>query len=110
MELRDHGREWHREVALGRKLYNDKSCNACHTVDGTPRVGPTWASIWGTRVQGQDGSTRTVDDAFVRESIVTPQAFVAAGFKPVMPSFEGQLKPRELDSLVAYIRSLGATP
>lgn len=93
-------------LALGRKLYAKKGCNACHSVDGAARVGPTWKGIWGTTVVGNDGTTRVVDDGYVESSLVTPQAFVVKGFPTVMPSFEGQIKPREIAALTAYIRSL----
>lgn len=111
MRAYDDAHDWTKPANLipfGKKLYERKGCNACHTVDGSPRVGPSWRGIWGKSVTGKDGSTRSVDDAFVRESILSPQAFIADGFPPVMPSFEGQLKPREVAALVAYIQSLGA--
>ena len=47
-----------------------------------------------------------VDADFVRESVLHPTAFAAAGFPPSMPSFEGQLKPVELGALITYIESL----
>jgi mono/diheme cytochrome c family protein len=94
------------KIELGKKLYEKKGCVACHTVDGSARVGPSWAHIWGTSVAAGDGTTRTVDADFVRESVLHPTAFAAAGYPPAMPSFEGQLKPIELESLTAYIESL----
>lgn len=94
------------KIEFAKKLYEKKGCVACHTVDGTPRVGPSWAHIWGTSVAAGDGTTRTVDADFVRESILHPTAFAAAGYPPAMPSFDGQLKPIELESLTTYIESL----
>lgn len=93
-------------LELGAQLYQRKGCVSCHTVDGSPRVGPTWKGIWGTTVTGRDGTTRHVDEEYLRESIKSAQAFVVAGYPPTMPSFEGQLRPRELDALVVYIKSL----
>lgn len=95
------------KVLLGQKLYTRKGCMACHSVDGSPRVGPSWKGIWGTTVKGADGSERSVDQAYVKESILTPQAFTVVGFPPgTMPAFDGQLSEIELASLVAYIQSL----
>jgi cytochrome c551/c552 len=93
-------------IALGHKLYENKGCVQCHTIDGTPRVGPSWKGIWGSTVTAGDGATRTVDAAYVRESIMTPQAFVVATFPPVMPTFGGALKDHEIDALTAFIESL----
>ena len=49
-----------------------------------------------------------MDENYVRESILVPKAKVVAGFQPVMPSYKGQLSDDDLDSLVAYIKSLSA--
>jgi cytochrome c oxidase subunit 2 len=94
------------KIALGRKLYEKKGCVACHTVDGTPRVGPSWKGIWGKNATLSDGSVRMVDESYVRESILTPQAFARPGYPPAMPSFEGQLKSHEIDALITLISSL----
>jgi cytochrome c oxidase subunit II len=94
------------KIALGAKLYIKKGCMSCHTVDGSPRIGPSWKGIWGKSARLSDGSDRMVDAAYVQESILHPSAFARPAYPNVMPTFEGQLKPYELDSLVAYIESL----
>jgi len=91
---------------LGAKLYEKKGCIGCHTVDGSPKVGPTWKGDWGQKAQMNDGSTITVDENYVRESILSPQAKSRPGYPPSMPSFEGQLKENEIQALIAYIKSL----
>jgi len=94
-------------VDLGKMLYEKKGCNACHTIDGTPRVGPTWATKdWGKSVTMSDGKTITMDENYVREAIRSPLAKARPGYPPSMPSFEGQLKQKEIDGLIAYIKSL----
>jgi cytochrome c oxidase subunit 2 len=54
----------------------------------------------------QDGSAVDVDENYVRESILQPNAKVVRGFQPVMPTFQGVLTDRQIDALIAYIRSL----
>lgn len=93
-------------IALGRRLYEQKGCVACHTLDGTPRIGPSWAGIWGTLVTTADGQARRVDEAYIKASIRDPQAFARPGFPPAMPTFDGQLDERKLAALVALIASL----
>lgn len=93
-------------IALGAKLYAQKACKTCHSVDGSRRLGPSWKGIWGTEVKLADGTTRTVDAAYVRESILHPQAFARPGYPPAMPPFEGQIKDVEIKALTAYIESL----
>jgi cytochrome c oxidase subunit 2 len=94
-------------VELGKMLYEKKGCNACHTVDGSARVGPTWASKdWGKPITMSDGKTVTMDETYVRESMLAPLAKARPGYPPSMPSFEGQLKEKEIAGLIAYIKSL----
>jgi len=91
---------------LGRKLYEKKGCNACHTIDGTPRVGPSFFHDFGTTVPLADGSKVQMDENYIRESLMSPQAKARPGFPPSMPSFEGQLKEKEIQGLIAFIKSL----
>jgi cytochrome c oxidase subunit 2 len=92
-------------VAFGKKLYGGKGgCLACHSLDGTPMVGPTWKGIWGRTEVLSDGSSVTVDENYVRESILEPAKKVVKGFQPVMPAFKGVLSDREIDALLAFIK------
>lgn len=90
----------------GHILYTQNQCNSCHSVDGSPMTGPTWQHAFGTRVNLQDGSTADMNENYIRESILQPAAQVHRGFNPVMPSFQGTLNDRQVDALIAYIRSL----
>jgi len=93
-------------VALGKRLFEQKGCVGCHTTDGTPRVGPTLAHDFGTRVALADGSSIVVDEAYIRESLLSPQAKARPGYPPSMPSFAGLLDDRQIRSLTEYIASL----
>jgi cytochrome c oxidase subunit 2 len=93
-------------VDLGQKLYTDKRCVTCHTEDGSSSVGPTWKGIYGSRVQLEDGKEVLADENYIRESILDPGARVVRGFPNVMPTYRGLLTDRELDGLIAYIKSL----
>lgn len=93
-------------VDLGKSLYEKKGCNACHTVDGTPRVGPSFFHDFGTQVPLSDGSKVPMDENYIRESLMAPQAKARPGYPPSMPSFEGQLKEKEINGLIEYIKSL----
>jgi cytochrome c oxidase subunit 2 len=93
-------------VALGAQLYEQKGCVACHTVDGAPRVGPSFLHDFGTTIALADGSTVAMNEAYIRESVLEPQAKARPGYPRSMPSFRGLLKDHEIDALAAYIRSL----
>ncbi|HEY3806275.1 MAG TPA: cytochrome c oxidase subunit II [Kofleriaceae bacterium] len=95
-------------VELGALLYQKKGCSQCHTVDGTPRIGPTWKQPdWGKMITMDNGQQVKMDENYVTESILNPSAKARPGFpKGTMPSFDGQLKPSELNGLIQYIKSL----
>ncbi len=94
-------------AAKGQALAQSKGCVACHTVDGSPRVGPTWKGLYGKLETMKDGSTARVDEAYLQDFIRNPQARGVQGFPPVMPRIE--LSDEELAALVAYIQSLGGS-
>ncbi len=92
-------------VAAGEKLFQDLACNTCHRPDAQGR-GAVLANIFGKQVELEGGGVATVDEAYIRESIVLPQAKVVAGFQPIMPTFQGLVTEEQLLQLIAYIRSL----
>jgi cytochrome c oxidase subunit 2 len=89
----------------GAKLYTTKGCVACHTTTGAKLVGPSWKGIYG-KSESTDHGAVTVDDAYIKESILTPNAKIVTGYQGVMPTFSGQVSDAELDELTAYIKSL----
>lgn len=90
----------------GQKLYNQRGCASCHSIDGTPRVGPTFVNLFGKQEALASGETVLVDENYLRESILDPKAKVVAGLQPVMPSYQGQLTDDDIDSLIAYMKTL----
>ncbi|MEK6743191.1 MAG: cytochrome c oxidase subunit II [Nitrospirota bacterium] len=93
----------------GVKLFADKGCSACHSIDGSPKVGPTLKGVSGHRVTVLTGGKEreiTATDAYLRKSLVDPQADVVKGFPPIMPSQKGVLKDAEIDALVEYMKGL----
>ncbi len=99
------GRADESPVAAGEKLFADLTCNTCHLTDTQGR-GPMLTNLFGKQVELQGGGTVTVDEAYIRESIVLPQAKVVAGFQPLMPTFQGLVTEEQLLQLIAYVRSL----
>lgn len=92
---------------LGELLYQQRGCVACHSIDGSRLVGPTFKGSYGKEHEFADGSKAVVDDNYLRESILNPGAKIVAGYPPVMPSFQGQLNDKQIDALIEYIKSLG---
>ena len=58
----------------------------------------------------EGGGVILADEKYIRDSILLPQSQVAAGYAPVMPTFQGHISEEELLQLIAYIKSLGAKP
>jgi cytochrome c oxidase subunit 2 len=93
-------------AAQGAILFRRYGCSGCHGPGGTVRA-PALEGVFGGPVPLADGSVVVADERYVRDSILMPQAQVAAGYAPVMPSFAGQLSEDDLARLVAYVESLG---
>jgi cytochrome c oxidase subunit 2 len=89
----------------GQQLFM-RRCNQCHSVDGSANTGPTVLGIFGKNHKMRDGSTVAVDDNYIRESIMDPQAKVREGYQPVMPTFKGLLSDEEITYIIEYIKTL----
>ena len=94
-------------VERGRQVYETRGCKACHSIDGSRGVAPTFLGLYGHTVELEDGETVPADENYLRESILDPQRKVVKGFQPVMPPFQGVLSEEEVDAVIAFIRSLG---
>ncbi|MGE5571241.1 MAG: cytochrome c oxidase subunit II [Rhodospirillales bacterium] len=90
---------------FGAMLFKSRGCNTCHSLDGTRGEGPSFRGVFGSQVKLQDGSVALADENYIRESILRPQAKVVAGFQPIMPTFEGMLREREINALVEFIKA-----
>src|SRR6185437_10136041 len=97
-------------ASTGQKLFQQLGCGSCHRSDTQGR-GPNLVGVFGKPVLLEDGRTVTADENYVRESILNPGAKIVAGFKNIMPSFQGVVNEEQLLSLIAYVKSLqGSQP
>lgn len=99
----------------GPALLTRHGCNACHSLDGSPRIGPTFQGLFGRQVQvSSEGREQSLiaDRDYIQRSILQPQADLVQGFPPVMPSYQGQIPTDELQIMVDYLCSeaLSAAP
>ncbi len=95
-------------AAAGEKLFQSLACNTCHMGDTQGR-GPVLDGVFGGTVTLASGESVTVDEAYLRESIVNPQAKITAGYQPIMPTFQGLVSEEGLLQLIEYIKSLRAS-
>jgi cytochrome c oxidase subunit 2 len=95
------------DLALqGAKLFVAEGCSGCHAESSSVHA-PKLAGLYGRAVQLSDGREVKADAAYIRDSILQPKRDIVAGYEPVMPSYTGLLDDGEIQSLTAYIRSLG---
>ncbi len=92
-------------ASAGEKLFQDLGCITCHRADGQGR-GPVLQGLYGRPVDLSNGETVIADDAYIRESILSPTAKIVAGFQPIMPTFQGVVSEDQLLQLIEYIKSL----
>jgi cytochrome c oxidase subunit II len=92
-------------AANGEQLFQQLGCATCHRSDTQGR-GPNLAGISGRPVLLDDGRTVVADENYIRESILNPGVKIVSGFKPIMPTYQGQVSEENLMALVAYIKSL----
>jgi cytochrome c oxidase subunit 2 len=90
----------------GEKLFKQRGCTQCHSVDGTRIIGPTLKGAFGHEVVLTTGAKVLFDEDYARNSILNPQAQGVAGFDPVMPTYQGRLKDREISAVIEYIKTL----
>ncbi len=92
------------QAAKGKQLAVTKGCVSCHTSSGNVSEGPTWKGIYGHPVTLADGTSVTVDDAYLTKAVREPGAQVVQGFKANMPATP--VTDDELAALIAYIKAL----
>ena len=93
----------------GREVAETNGCFACHSLDGSQVVGPTWQGVWGTETALADGSSAIVDEAYVVESIREPALRLVDGFAPVMiPYDESTISEEDMEALIAFLREESA--
>lgn len=95
-------------VQRGLSLSARFGCAACHSADGSPKVGPSWLGLFGSEETLADGSMVVVDEAFVVESIVDPNAKITQGFTAnIMPvDFGEKLSASDIEAIIAYMQTL----
>lgn len=93
---------------LGKKLYTKLGCVACHTTDGSGRIGPSFKGMYGKMENFTNGTSAKIDDNFIKQKILEPTRVTAVGYAPSMPTFKGRVSERDISGLIAYIKSLSA--
>lgn len=96
------------DVTCGERWVNVNGCTACHSLDGSDLVAPTWLGVYGAQEELADGSIITVDDEYIRMSILEPNTQIVDGYADgLMPQNFGELLDDEqIGQIIAFIASL----
>ena len=92
----------------GEQLATLHGCIGRHSIDGSVLAGPTWLGLLGRTEEFDDGTSIVADEAYIRDSIIDPDARIVAGFvEGVMPqTFVDDLSDEDIEALIAYIATL----
>ncbi len=96
-------------AAEGGRLYRSLGCGGCHGAGSTVRA-PALDGLYGRPVPLSDGTVEIADERFIRDAILKPRDKIAAGYQPLMPSYQGKISEDELIRITAYIKSLAGEP
>ena len=92
---------------LGELVHENRGCATCHSLDGTRGQGPSWKGIWGQTHQLPDGSSAVVDENYIRQSILEPQAHVVQGYEADHADLSRVLlRDREILGVIEFIKTL----
>jgi cytochrome c oxidase subunit 2 len=91
----------------GESLFRSLGCSGCHVGSAVVRA-PPLQGLYGHAVPLQSGRVILADEAYLRDSILQPERDIAAGYQPVMPTYQNRISEEDLFLLIAYLKSLGA--
>ena len=92
-------------VEAGARQFQQLGCETCHKESDQGR-GPKLSGIYGHLVKLTTGQEVVADEDYLRNSILDPGSQVVGGYKPIMPTFQGQLSEETLLQIISYIQSL----
>jgi cytochrome c oxidase subunit 2 len=92
------------DAGRGRQVYETAGCKACHSIDGSPLIGPTWLGLYGSTVKLSDGTTIKANDAYITQSIKDPNSQIVAGFTPGMPTLP--VTDLQIKDVIEFMKTL----
>lgn len=94
----------------GLALLKGTGCLACHSLDGTKLVGPTFKGVYNSQhvVITDDGEiTVTADDDYLKRSIYEPNAEVVKGYnRGLMQSYTDLVSEEQADLMIEFLKTL----
>lgn len=90
----------------GEQVAQQYACMTCHVPDGSGQA-PSWNGLFGSTENLADGSTVEVDENYIRESILEPNAKIVEGYSEgLMNTYQGTLNEEQITAIIEYIKTL----
>ncbi|MCU0460348.1 MAG: cytochrome c oxidase subunit II [Bacteroidales bacterium] len=94
----------------GLKLLRGTGCLACHSLDGSRLVGPSFAGFYGSQrtvVAGGSTISVTADEAYITKSIYDPNAEIVEGYaRNLMQSYRELLTEEQIGIMTEYLKKM----
>ncbi|MBU1098970.1 MAG: cytochrome c oxidase subunit II [Bacteroidetes bacterium] len=90
-------------------LLHDKGCITCHSLDGSIKQAPSFLAINGRKtviLEGGEERTITVDDNYLRKSIMDPYSEIVKGYPAIMPEQKRMLNEDEVNQIIGILKAL----
>jgi len=91
----------------GARLFSQYGCNNCHVPEGNGQA-PSLVGVYGKPEKLQNGETKVVDETLIQQAILVPNSVHLPNYKPIMPTYQGQIDQDQMLQLIAYVKSLGS--
>lgn len=93
----------------GYFLLRDNACLACHSLDGSKLVGPTFKGLFGAKrkVLADDNEIEVVaDTTYIKNSILDPGEYIVKGYpKGTMQSYKTVFKERDIQDIIEFFKA-----
>ncbi|MDX9883808.1 MAG: cytochrome c oxidase subunit II [Prolixibacteraceae bacterium] len=97
-------------TASGKRIMTNIGCFACHSLDGSKLVGPSFKGIYGserTVITGKEKRQAVADDEYIHRAIFDPNADIVEGFsKGMMLPYTNQLSEEDVKLIIEYLKTL----
>ena len=90
----------------GALLYKEQGCFACHSLDGSKMIGPSWKGLFEKQRNFSDGTSTIANEDYLVESIIYPAKRIVKGYPNAMASYKDILSDKDINAIIEYIKTL----
>jgi len=94
----------------GYTVIKQQGCLACHSLDGTKLIGPSFKNIYNSRyvvISEGEEHTITADSSYIKNAIYNPDENIVKGYKKgLMKSYAPVIADAQLSEIVSYLKTI----